>query len=298
MKVIEIDSELLRRYAQASIHAGNEAWTHMEAEFVGNVDGLMKTLVDKEPLAYTIVPEIHPDGSVKSPISSTFKGVRECYVFVRGRSDLLNVELVSEIRGGWYDFQVGVNTGRVRDPALNPDKTQTNSVTIGVFPVSKGKGITGELVWVMTPREKLGTGPAPAGSALSGFDGRRQLLALHKQLLDGYRANDVEAVLATMNDGVQANIRDYVGDTGTLIGIESKADYRAYLQAFFARFEVLQVDHLQRLTEDWFLFAETRMELRERSGQAREFGIHTAEFFVPAKDNRIIVQTGHGTDLP
>ncbi|SFF85329.1 SnoaL-like domain-containing protein [Novosphingobium sp. CF614] len=293
MKVIDIDPELLRRYAEASIHAGNEAWTHMEAEFVGNVDGLMETLVDKEPLAYTIVPQIFPDGSVKSPISSTFAGVRECYVFVRGRSDLLNVELVNEIRGGWYDFQVGVNTGRVR----GQDKI-TNSVTIGVFPVSSGKGITGELVWVMTPRERLGTGPAPTTPALEGFDGRRQLLALHKQFLDGYRANDVEAIVATMNDGVQANIRDYVNDTGTLIGIESKEDYRAYLKAFFARFEVLKVDHLQRLSEDWYLFAETRMELRERSGQRREFGIHTAEFFVPAKDNRIIVQTGHGTDLP
>jgi hypothetical protein len=296
MKIIEIDSELLRRYAQASIHAGNEAWTHMEAEFVGNVDGLMNTLVTTEPLAYTIVPQIFPDGSVKSPITSTLAGVRECYHFVRGRSDLVNVELVSEIRGGWYDFQVGWNTGRVR--ANNPDKKLTNSVTIGVFPVSKGKGITGELVWVMTPRERLGTGPAPDGPPLSGFDGRRQLLALHKQFLDGYRANDVEAVLDTMNDGVQANIRDYVNDTGTLIGIESKDDYRAYLKAFFARYEVLQVDHLQRLTEDWFLFAETRFELRERGGQGREFGIHTAEFFVPAKDNRIIVQTGHGTDLP
>lgn len=298
MKVIDIDPELLRRYAQASVHAGNEAWTHMEAEFVGNVDGLMNTLVDKEPLAYTIVPEIYPDGSVKSPLTSTFAGVRECYVFVRGRSDLVNVELVSEIRGGWYDFQVGVNTGRVRDPALNPDGKTTNSVTIGVFPVSKGKGITGELVWVMTPREKLGTGPAPEGPPLSGFDGRRQLLALHKRFLDGYRANDVEAVLETMNDGVQANIRDYVADTGTLIGIESKADYRAYLKEFFARYEVRQVDHLQRLSEDWFLFAETRFEMRERGGRGRDFGIHTAEFFVPAKDNRIIVQTGHGTDLP
>jgi hypothetical protein len=298
MKTIDIDPELLLRYAQASIHAGNEAWTHMEAEFVGNIDGLMTTLVDREPLAYTIVPEVHPDGSVRSPITTTFDGVRECYVFVRGRSDLVNVELVSEIRGGWYDFQVGFNTGRVRDPAANPDGKLTNSVTIGVFPVSKGKGITGELVWVMTPREKLGAGPTPKGPPLSGFDGRRQLLALHKQLLDGYRANDVEAVLETMNDGVQANIRDYVNDTGTLIGIESKAHYRDYLKAFFERFEVLQADHLQRLTEDWFLFAETRMELRERGGQRREFGIHTAEFFVPAKDNRIIVQTGHGTDLP
>lgn len=246
-------------------------------------------------MAYTIVPEIHPDGRVRSPLTTTFEGVRECYVFVRGLSDLVNVELVSEILGGWYDFQVGMNTGRVR--ANNPENIFTNSVTIGVFPVSSGRGITGELVWVMTPRERLGAGPSPEGPALSGFDGRRQLLALHKQFLDGYRANDAEAILETMNEGVQANTRDYVNHTGTLNGIESKGQYRDYLKAFFARLEVCRVDHLQRLSEDWFLFSETRMQIRERSGEEREFGIHTAEFFVPAKDNRIIVQTGHGTDL-
>jgi hypothetical protein len=47
--------------------------------------------------------------------------------------------------------------------------------------------------------------------------------------------------------------------------------------------------------QEWYLFAEIRVELSDREG--RELAFHSADFFVPARDNRIIVQTGHGTDL-
>jgi len=130
---------------------------------------------------------------------------------------------------------------------------------------------------------------------LEGEAARRRLLAQHKDYLDGLRNNDVEAVLAIMNDGVQANIRDYVNDTGTLIGLESKDDYRAYLKAFFGKYEIVNVDYLHRVMEDWYLFAETRVTIRDRDG--KELAYNSADFFVPAKDNRVIVQTGHGTDL-
>lgn len=293
MRVIDIDPDLLRGYAEASVHAGAEAWIHMEAEFAGNVDGLMETLVQPGPYAYTIVPQVFPDGSVKSPVISTFDEIRECYKFVRGRSDLLSVEPLVEIKGGWYDFQENISRG-----CLKGGDTINDNPTLGLFPVSSGKGITGELVWVKTPRAKLGTGPDPAEPPLEGVAGRRQLLALHNQFLDGLRANDVEAMLATMNDGVQANIRDYVGDTGTLVGLEGKHDYRAYLKAFFGKYEILGVEYLHRVMEDWYLFAEVRISMRKRGGDGSEIGFNTADFFVPAKDNRFIVQTGHGTDLP
>jgi hypothetical protein len=293
MRVIDIDPETMRKYSEASVHAGVEAWTHMEAEFVGDVDKLMDTLVESGPYAYTIVPQIFPDGSVKSPIISTYDEIRECYKFVRGRSALLSAEPLVDIRGGWYNFNAAINRGRV-----SGQPNVTESFTIAIFPVSAGKGITGELVWVKTPRTKLGTGPDPVEPPLEGDAGRRQLLALHNQYLDALRANDVEAVLDLMNDGVQANIRDYVNDTGTLIGIESKHDYRAYLKAFFERYEILSVEYLYRVMEDWYLFAEVRITVRTRVGDRRELAFNSADFFVPAKDNRIIVQTGHGTDLP
>jgi hypothetical protein len=120
MRVIDIDPALLHAYAAASIHSSREAWTHMEAEYAGNIDGLMETLVSQGPYAYTIVPQVFEDGSVKSPIISTFDGIRECYKFVRGRSDMISAEPLVEINGGWYNFQEdaageaghGAGTGR------------------------------------------------------------------------------------------------------------------------------------------------------------------------------------------
>jgi hypothetical protein len=290
MRVIDIDPKLLDRYAKAAARAGVEAWTHMEAEFVGDVDGLMETLVPKGPYAYTIVPRVFEDGSVKSPVISTAEEIRECYKFVRGRSDLISGEPLVDIKSSWYNFHASINRGRVRG-----QDNITESFTIAIFPVSTAKGITGELVWAKVPRARLGAGPDPVDPPLEGDAARRHLLAQHNAYLAGLRANDVEAVLANMNDGVQANIRDYVNDTGALIGIESKDGYRAYLKAFFDKYEIVNVDYLHRVMEDWYLFAETRVTMRDRQG--KELAYNSADFFVPAKDDRVIVQTGHGTDL-
>ncbi|WP_218151518.1 nuclear transport factor 2 family protein [Novosphingobium sp. CF614] len=288
--MIDIDPGLLRDYAKASIHSGVESWTHMEAEFVGNIDGLMETLVPEGPYAYTIVPRVAEDGSVSSPLITTAEEIRECYKFVRGRSDLISAEPLVDIRGGWYNFTAAINRGRVR----GQDQI-TESFTIAIFPVSTGKGITGELVWARVPRTRLGAGPDPVEPMLEGDAGRRHLLALHNAYLEAMRRQDIEGMLAGMHDGVQANIRDYVNDTGTLIGIQSKDDYRTYLKGFFGKYEILSVDYLHRAMEDWYLFAETRVTMRDRDG--RELAYNSADFFVPAKDNRVIVQTGHGTDL-
>ena len=289
MSAIDIDPELLSAYAKASIHSGSEAWRHMRAEFVGDVDGLMLTLAAEGPYAYTIVPRVLDDGSVQSPVITSAAEIRECYNFVRGRSDLISGEPLVDIRGGWYNFQASINRGRVKGA-----EAITESYTIAIFPVCSATGITGELVWAKTPRNRLGTVTDGADQPLEGEAGRRQLLAQHDAYLDAMRAGDIEAMLATMNDGVQANIRDYVNDTGTLIGLTSKDDYRTYLKGFFGKYEIVGVDYLHRAMEDWYLFAETRVTVRDRDG--RELGYNSADFFVPARDNRVIVQTGHGTD--
>jgi len=290
MGVIDVDPELLRKYSAAAVHSGREAWTHMEAEFVGDIDGLMVTLVPNEPYAYTIVPQVMEDGSVKSPVISTYDEIRECYKFVRGRSALLSGEPLVDINGSWYTFHENVNRGRVH----GQDKI-TESYTIAIFPVSTGKGITGELVWAKYPKHTLGARIEGEEAMLEGEPARRHLLAQHKVFLDGWRANDPEAILTHMHDGVQANIRNYVDNTGKLIGIESKDDYRTYLKGFFSKYEVVKVDYLHRVMQEWYLFAEMRVEMRDRDG--KQLAFNSADFFVPARDNRIIVQTGHGTDL-
>jgi hypothetical protein len=58
------------------------------------------------------------------------------------------------------------------------------------------------------------------------------------------------------------------------------------------------VTPLDRVAEEWFIFAELRLTVSPRDGAdaGRELSFHTAEFHMPANDGRFIARIGHGTD--
>jgi hypothetical protein len=262
----------------------------MRAEYVGRVPELMETLVDEGPYAYTIVPEVHPDGSVRLPIITTREGIREAYIFVRGASDLLSSEALVEIRGSWYTFTEALNRGRRKGSDL-----VTEHETVALFPSMMSQGITGELVWVRTPRSKLGRDAKPADATVTDLSLRRQVIALHERYLEALRAANVEGVLETMNDGVYAAVRDYVSDADAFVTLDGKEAHRRYYQALFQKYEVRSVEFLHRAAQEWYVFAELRLTLVRR-GAGGTVAFNTAEFFVPAHDGRFIARIGHGTD--
>ncbi len=90
MGVIDVDPALLRSEAEAALHAADQSWTHMEAEYAGDIPRLMKTLTPHGPYAYTIMPRVLPDGGVSMPIITTYEDIEAAYVMVRGASDLLD----------------------------------------------------------------------------------------------------------------------------------------------------------------------------------------------------------------
>jgi len=293
VRVIDIDAEVLRRSAEAAVHAAEQTAIHVEAEIVGRVPELMETLKPEGPYAYTILPEVHPDGSVKLPIITTREGIRDAYQFIRGASDLLSSEPLVELRGTWYSFHEGLSRGRPKGSDVVREVEN-----IALFPVWTGKGITGELVWPRVPRANLGRGPKPADSGTDELAQRRQALAQHNQYLKALRAADVDGMLEVLNDGVQAAVRDYVDDTGTLISLDGKDALRAFYKSFFEKYDLHSIDLLDRLARDWYVFAELRVTARrrDRAGAGGSLTFHTAEFFVPASDGRFIAQVGHGTD--
>jgi hypothetical protein len=99
-------------------------------------------------------------------------------------------------------------------------------------------------------------------------------------------------------------VRDYVNDTGTLTTLEGKDAHRDYYQAFFQKYEVVSVEPLYRVAEEWYIFAEVRITVRPRAGADDSGGsaahdtiaFQTAEFHMPANDGRFIARIGHGTD--
>jgi hypothetical protein len=292
--VIDTDPAVLQRSTEAAIHAADETWTHIRAEFAaadGDYDKLMSTLRPEGPYGYTIQPQINGDGTVQAPILTTWDDIRAAYEQVRGRSDLLSSESLIEIRGTWYLFQEAISVGHVK----GEPEPSAGTHLIGMFPVGAAAGITGELIWPWVPRELLGRGTAPAEPVTDPIRLRRDLLALHDRALDALAAGDVDALVATMHDDVQSGVRDYVAGTGALNQLEGKAANRAYYAAFFDTFEVVRVDLLDRVVQDWYTFAEVRMTVRPRSGGAL-LAFHTAEFWVAANDSRFFVRVGHGTD--
>src|SRR5215472_915354 len=149
----DVDPATLEAIAAVSAHAYEEAIVHIEAEIKaadGNYEPLINTLTGEGPYAYTILPEVKPDGSVKLPILTTREQIADAYAMIRGASDLLEVTGLTEIRGSWYLFQDNISKGQ---PKGAP---QANDIrTLGLFPSGRAPGITGELVWFW-PREMLG----------------------------------------------------------------------------------------------------------------------------------------------
>ena len=294
LHVMDVDPELLRRSAAAATHALEQTTIHIEREIVGVIPPLMETLVPEGPYAYTILPEVLPDGSVKLPILTTRDEIEEAYKLIRGMANLLTVIPLTEIRGEWYTFQDNISRAELRSTG------ERGAVqTLGLFPSGRGTGITGELIWVRVPPSAMGARdhvPDPARVDRDEVYAREEVFLLHERYLDRLRAADVAGVLDTLNDGVASGLRDYVNETGTLTTLEGKPAHRAYYQGLFDKYEILAVDALDRVAEDWYVFAEVRMTVRERDGGRRDLAFHTAEFYMPANDGRFIARIGHGTD--
>jgi hypothetical protein len=294
---IDTDPELLRQMAATIRHAYEQSITHVEAEIKGVIPELMETLTPEGPYGYTILPEVHADGGVRLPIITTREGIRGAYELVRGMSDLLAVNPLTEIRGTWYTFQDNISYGQLK----GTDQRGAHE-TLALFPSSAGTGITGELVWVRVPRSALGGGAPEVAEGVVSEDEmhlREQVFQLHERHLNALQIGDLDGVLEGLHDRVASAVRDYVNDTGTLTTLEGKDAHRDYYRAFFDKYEVASVEPLYRAAEDWYVFAEVRITVRSRaggSGQQETIAFHTAEFHMPANDGRFIARIGHGTD--
>ncbi len=237
--VIDIDPDLLRRSAEAQVHAAEEGWNHVRLESTGHVPTILGTLVPGGPWAWAIMMIPQPDGSIVLPVHTSYEGIEEMYTMIRGHSDVLGAEPVLEVRGEWYSMHEDVATSQEK---ATGDVGEREMVL--VLPVTNGPGITGELAWVRMDRTLLGK-DLPVAEPKSPREIRRHLLALHNQLMEALRANDADALVALFSPGCQSAIRDYVEDTGTITGLDDLAGLRDHLRAFFDLYEVQSVELLR-----------------------------------------------------
>jgi hypothetical protein len=294
MPALDIDPEILRITAAASAHAYAQSIWHIEEEIAaasGDMKPLYATLTEEGPYAYMVMPELRDDGTVKMPRITTFEEIVEAYEMIRGMSDLLQVIGLTEIRGTWYTFQDNISRACMKGDDANVHTIQT----LGLFPSGGGPGITGELVWIRYPVEALGAPDEPNTIPDDPLLARERVYDNFVAFQEGLRANDLDAVMAVLHDGVASTVRDYVDDTGTITDHEGAAAHRDYYEAFFAKYEVVGVDMVNQVIDDWYVFAELRITVRPRQGDGT-LAFHTAEFWMPAKTGKFIARVGHGTE--
>jgi hypothetical protein len=294
MPALDIDPAILRTTAAASAHAYAQSLWHIEEEIAASPEDmtdLYATLTEEGPYAYMVYPQLCEDGTVVLPVITTREQIAEAYQMIRGHSDLLEVIGLTEIRGTWYTFQDNISKARERAG----EHTTHTMQTLGLFPSGGGPGITGELVWIRYPVEALGGPDEPNTIPPDPLLARKRVYENFAAYQEGLRANDVDAVMAVLHEGVSSTVRDYVEDTGTLTDHKGAAVHRAYYEAFLARYDVQSVTMINQVIDDWYVFAELRIEARVRAGDGT-VAFHTAEFWMPAKTGKFIARVGHGTE--
>jgi hypothetical protein len=289
---VDVDPKVLEVTAAASAYALEQAKVHVGEEIKArdpsNLTALIGSLAPEGPYAYCIMPRT-ADGSVTLPVLTTREEIAEAYGFIRGLSDLHEVIGLTEVVGTWYLFQDALTIG---SPKGSDDRNHRQ--TLGLFPSGTERGITGELVWLRIPREQLGSPDEPFVVADDELHGRQLVHQRYSAYLDGLRAGDLDALLEPLHDGVASAVRDYVGGGGGLVSLSGKDSHRQWYGALFDTYEIVDVQPLHLVTDDWYVFSELRLTVRPRGGGGA-LAFHTAEFHVPARDGRFIARIGHGT---
>jgi hypothetical protein len=148
-------------------------------------------------------------------------------------------------------------------------------------------------------RQLLGTAEVPLATPEKDPKTlRRYMLAQHNELVAALLAGDADRIAALYTKGCRGALRDYANDTGTITAIEDVEGIRDHYRRFFEAFDVQSVEVMHRVVQDWYLFAELRFEVVARTGPevGNRLAFHTAGLLIPGKDDKFIVEIGHGSD--
>lgn len=279
---LKIDSSEI----DSRVKSGRVAWAHIESEYVDVVDDIIATLVPEGPYAYTL-PWDYPsdDGIPHQRFVTDLPALRKSYEDLHRVSLVRDMKAVAEVRGDWYAFYYGLGEGLMKSTGQ-----VMFTPTAVLFPTMGLEGITGELIWRRTSRGKPFTDgrEGPLAAETAG-------LARHEAYLDCLRRGDADAAAALHHPDAQIGVRDHVRDTGTIAGLHSSEEYREYLERFFARFEILDIQMVERLVTDWFVFAELLWIVEEKGVPDGEQKFYTADIAEVRSDGLFASRIGHGT---
>lgn len=278
------------RHEDMQVRNGNIAWWHINSEYTDVVDEVMTTLAPEGPYAYTVFPGAMPEeGAIpQQKVLTTRDEIHACYENLHRFIAVREMRTVVEFRCDWYTFMYGMGEGLDKSSGA-----QIFTPTAVLFPTMGQPGITGELFWIRCRVGDLATNPSE-GALASPL----AILDLHDRFVELLRVGDVDGIVGAGDPNAQTSVRDYVDDTGTLVELHDAAGLRDYLQRFYARYAVEEIELVHRYISEWFVFAELRWVVRATAGAdaGKRFVFRTAEVAEVGPDGLIAARIGHGTD--
>jgi hypothetical protein len=267
------------------------AYRHIRAEFADVVDQIVASLTPEGPYAYIAPAPAELTKEVPFVrVVTTLDEIEEAYNNIHRHVYNRGFRGIVELRGDWYTFMYGIGEVLFKDTG----QLMENGPTALLFPTLSRNGVTGELYrskWFETPN------PDSEKDGLVASPWRVQ--GVLEQMLEAYRSNNADAVVALCHPEVQTAIPDYVNETGTITELHTSEEARAHTQDFFNRFHVQEIEFVNRHASDWFVFSELSWivdaKVGERAGQT--LTCRTVEITEIMPNNLVTARIGHGTPL-
>jgi hypothetical protein len=225
-------------------------------------------------------------------------GVRAFYESSRAVFQPAALRIRHQLTTDWYYLLEGVASRYGREDGK---EYTINSLTL--FPAAED-GIVGEFLWerydVPNPGEDESRfDPALAPGARTDLPLRAvRSLRVHDLLVQAFRANDPEGVVADLADDFIFGARSYLPEGGPMVTGEGREAAAAYWRSFFDHYRVEELSVLNRLTADWYVFAEHAITVTTRSDPgASALQFRTASVYPIVGGGRIQGELGYGTDL-
>lgn len=269
------------------------AESHVSTEYQDDLSITLATVTKTDP-RYAMMPipgKIH--------VVTDTAGVADFYRTSRSVFQPLGLRMKAQLTTDWFMFLEGVASRRARDTG---QEYTTSTVTL--FPTTEG-GIVGEFLWERYNGEPRGDGGAAQIVAEAKRRGARSevpvmsvlALRIHDDIVHALRNNDLDALCARFaDDYLQAN-RSYVPSYGPMVQAEGLAGAREYWGAFLQAYRVDDVSTINRLTADWYVFAELVLTVTPRESDGAQKRFRTATIYPIRADGRVMGELGYGTPM-
>ncbi len=276
--------------AAAAVYTGQRVHRHVLSEFTNDTEQILATVANHDNLVYA-VGQADETGAVKLHGMSSRAGARGHYDSLREQVDILAWKPFTELRTAWYVFYDGVVT-----MGLKPDSGQVRLESIVLFPMGPEEGILGELAWSIHPDARHAdrtTDELPNPPPLTKVENRELLVAM----VSAFEQADIQALSGMLSEDVGTALRDYATEQ-PYHDVQGRSAALQYYEGFFKTFDVSEVELVNRVIGEWFIFSELQWTARPHSDAPGSDIVRfcTATMYPLNTEGRIVAQIGWGTD--